>query len=146
MAPKKRNGGNVEQTVPFFAVSNIEASVRYYVDGLGFAMTKKWTPEGHLRWCWLQRDGGALMLQEYLKEGHGAWQPVGKLGEGVTLCFVCRDALAIYRDAASRGIKTTQRPFVGNNMWVVSFADPDGYRVDFESPTDAPEETVLAED
>jgi lactoylglutathione lyase len=42
---------NVKQAVPFFAVSNIEASVRYYIDGLGFEMTKKWTDEGKLRWC-----------------------------------------------------------------------------------------------
>jgi hypothetical protein len=26
-------------------------------------------------------------------------------------------------------------------MWVVVFTDPDGYKLDFESPTDAPEET-----
>jgi hypothetical protein len=27
-------------------------------------------------------------------------------------------------------------------MWVTSLKDPDGYRLDFESPTDVPEETV----
>ncbi|MFN2387148.1 MAG: hypothetical protein ABR576_12850 [Thermoanaerobaculia bacterium] len=37
------------------------------------------------------------------------------------------------------------RPFVGNGMWVTSLRDPDGYRLDFESLTDAPEETQLAE-
>jgi hypothetical protein len=26
-------------------------------------------------------------------------------------------------------------------MWVTSLEDPDGYQLDFESPTDAPEET-----
>ncbi len=46
---------NVRQAVPFFAVSNIEASVRYYVDGLGFEMTRQWIDAGKLRWCWLQR-------------------------------------------------------------------------------------------
>ena len=46
---------NVKQAVPFFRVSNIEASVRYYVDGLGFKMTQKWIDEGKLRWCWLER-------------------------------------------------------------------------------------------
>jgi hypothetical protein len=30
-------------------------------------------------------------------------------------------------------------------MWVVGFADPDGYRLDFESPTDVPEETKYSE-
>jgi len=36
-------------------------------------------------------------------------------------------------------------PFVGNNMWVVSLVDVDGYRLDFESPTDVPEETKYSE-
>jgi hypothetical protein len=36
-------------------------------------------------------------------------------------------------------------PFVGNNMWVVSCVDPDGYRFDFESATDVPEETKHSE-
>jgi hypothetical protein len=30
-------------------------------------------------------------------------------------------------------------------MWVVAFPDPDGYRLDFESPTDVPEETMYSE-
>jgi lactoylglutathione lyase len=30
-------------------------------------------------------------------------------------------------------------------MWVVSLSDPDGYRLEFESPTDVPEETKLSE-
>jgi len=32
---------NIKQAGPFFAVANIEESVRYYVDGLGFKMTKQ---------------------------------------------------------------------------------------------------------
>ena len=38
---------NVKQAVPFFAVSNIESSVRWYVDGLGFTMTKHWIDDGN---------------------------------------------------------------------------------------------------
>jgi hypothetical protein len=30
-------------------------------------------------------------------------------------------------------------------MWVTSVADPDGYRLDFESYTDAPEESEYQE-
>ena len=37
---------NVTQAVPFFMVANMEASLRFYVDGLGFEMTRKWTPRG----------------------------------------------------------------------------------------------------
>jgi len=135
---------NVKQAVPFFSVSVIEESVRYYVDGLGFEMTQKWIDEGKLRWCWLQHGGAALMLQEFPKEGHDSWVPEGKVGEGVSIYFICEDAPAIYREITSRGIQAS-RPFVGNGMWVTSLLDPDGYKVHFESYTDAPEETEFSE-
>jgi lactoylglutathione lyase len=45
------NKPNVKQAVPFFGVSNIEKSVHYYTDGLGFKMKYNWTDEGKLRWC-----------------------------------------------------------------------------------------------
>ena len=135
---------NVRQAVPFFAVSNIEASVRYYVDGLGFEMTRQWIDDGKLRWCWLQRGGAALMLQEFRTEGHDSWTPEGKVGEGVTIYFVCEDAPAIYRQISARGIQAS-KPFVGNGMWVTSLSDPDGYRLAFESITDAPEETEYSQ-
>ena len=131
---------NVTQAVPFFLVSDMETSVRYYVDGLGFAITKRWIDDGKLRWCWLELGRAALMLQEL----HDSRKPSGKVGEGVTICFICEDALALYRAFTARGIQAS-RPFVGNGMWVTSLADPDGYRLDFESTTDVPEETELSD-
>lgn len=138
------NQTNVSQAVPFFAVANMEESLRFYVDGLGFEMTRKWIDEGKLRWCWLQRGAVALMLQEFRKEGNDSWLPLGRVGEGVTICFTCEDALAIYCEIVSRGVKAA-RPFVGNSMWVTSLSDPDGYKLQFESPTNAPEETTYSD-
>ena len=135
-------GDNVKQVVPFLRVSEMERSVRFYIDGLGFTMKHEWVPEGKLRLCWLTRGGASLMLQEFLKEGPSA--PQGKLGEGVSLCFQCEDALALYREFRSRGIEAAE-PFVGNSMWVTVLNDPDGYKLDFESMTDVPEDTKLSE-
>jgi catechol 2,3-dioxygenase-like lactoylglutathione lyase family enzyme len=133
---------NVTQAVPFFGVTDMRASLRFYVDGLGFRLKVKWTPEtpGRIRWCRLEIGSAALMLQEYAADaGHSARVPQ-PLGQGVSVCFMCKDALAIYRDALAKGL-TPGRPFVGNRLWVVSLRDPDGYHVDFESATDVPEET-----
>jgi lactoylglutathione lyase len=132
-------GVNVQQAIPFFLVSNMERSLCYYVEGLGFEMTRKWTPRGRIEWCWLQIGSAALMLQEPRKA------LAEKVGVGVSVCFQCHDALAIYREVKARGIQVAQIPFVGNGLWVASFVDPDGYKIDFESPTDVPEETVLSE-
>ena len=134
---------NVTQAVPFFNVTDIDASLRFYVDGLGGVMTNQWMPESQIRWCWLQLGGAALMLQQYWKDGRRAGGPEGSLGLGVSICFMCADTLAVYRDATSRGIPASV-PVVGNGLWVTSLRDPDGYRVDFESPTDIPEGTVYS--
>ncbi len=137
-------GSNVKEVVPFFSVSSMERSIRYYVDGLGFTIKHKWVVDGKLRWCWLALGGAALMLQEFPKKGHDSWAPTGKVGEGVSLNFICEDALAIYHEVRSRGIDASE-PQVGNAMWVTSLSDPDGYRLFFESATDVPEETRLSE-
>jgi catechol 2,3-dioxygenase-like lactoylglutathione lyase family enzyme len=144
MDAKRTDGPNLRQAVPFLNVTNMDASLRFYIEGLGFAIVRRWDPEGRIRWCWLERDRVAVMLQEYWKDERPGGAPVGPLGQGVTVCFMCADAIAVYHDARSRGLAPS-RPFVGNGLWVTSLADPDGYRLDFESPTDVDEETVYSE-
>ena len=139
---------NLKQAVPFFGVNSMEVSLAFYVAGLGFEMKRQWVPDaiddnadGRVRWCWLQRGAAAIMLQEFPR----GRRPTEVLGVGVNVCFECEDALALYREFNSRGIKAQKRPFVGNGLWVVRLLDPDGYHIEFESPSDAPEETELAE-
>ena len=140
---------NVKQAVPFFGVTDMESSLRFYVNGLGFALKRKWVPEGDghypsdgkIRWCWLELGNAAIMLQQFPPQD----RPKEALGKGTSVCFQCEDALALYREFKSRGVQTRNRPFVGNGLWVVSLTDPDGYRIDFESLTDTPEESELEE-
>ena len=134
----------INQTVPFFGVRDMQASLKFYLDGLGFTMTRSWTPDGRIRWCWLQRDSAALMLQEFWKKGEhgdGPGPPDGPLGAGMSICFMCDDAIALYREFSARGLSPS-RPFVGNGLWCTTIVDPEGFRLEFESPTDVPEETV----
>ena len=132
---------NIQQAVPFFMVSNMEVSLRFYIDGLGFKRTNQWIVDNKIRWCWLQLGGAAIMLQEFAPNSPLS---IAKLGEGVSVCFQCKDALSIYRETLSRNLEP-RPPFVGNNMWVTILTDPDGYKLDFESPTDVPEETEYTE-
>lgn len=135
---------NVKQAVPLFCVTDMERSLRYYIDGLGFTRTNQWVVNGELRWCWLQLGGAALMLQTCGKKILDSMPPGGKLGQGVSIWFQCIDAIALYHEFRSRGIEASE-PQVGNGLWDTMLTDPDGYRLHFESPTDVPEETKLSE-
>jgi len=126
----------VKQAVPFFGVTNMESSLRFYVDGLGFKMKRWWIPDqadgqddyqpdGRIRCCWLELGEAAILLQEFLPER----QPKETLGTGVNVCFQCEDALALYREFKARGTQTRKRPSVGNRLLVVPVTDPDGCRI-----------------
>ena len=146
-AEATNTSANVKQAVPFFGVTDMETSLRFYVDGLGFTIKNQWIPDadehypsdGKIRWCWLELGNAAIMLQEFPPQG----RPKDPLGIGASVVFMCRDALALYREFKSRGVQTRNRPSVGNRLWVVPLTDPDGYRIEFSSPTDAPEESEL---
>ena len=137
MTSHSKSQPNIKQAVPFFMVKVMEASLNFYVKGLGFSMTESWTNNGKLKWCWLVLDSVALMLQEYDEKFNMQRE---KPGEGVEIFFICEDALAIYTQITSNGVSASE-PFVGNKMWVVQVKDPDGYKISFESFTDVPEET-----
>ena len=129
---------NVKEVVPFLHVSSIERSIKFYIDGLGFAFRHKWAPDGQLRWCWLTLGGASLMLQELSK----ASPP--NAGQGINLTFMCDDAIALYHEYRGRGLDPSE-PEVGNGLWVTHLVDPDGFKLSFESPTDVAEDTKLSE-
>lgn len=133
------NSGNVQQAVPFFMVINMDKSLAFYMNGLGFELKIKWEPAGTIEWCWLQIGKASLMLQEYRNHA-----PAESRGVGVSVAFMCEDALKIYREAIAHGLSPAE-PFVGNNFWVVECKDPDNYNIFFESPTDVPEGTRCSE-
>jgi len=130
---------NVKQAVPFFMVKNMGKSLDFYINGLGFQLMNKWEPNGKIEWCWLQLEHVSIMLQEYTQS-----PPNDKSGVGISVYFICEDAISIYEEINLRGFQPAD-PFVGNAMWVVGLKDPDGYYIYFESPTEVQEGTVYSE-
>jgi uncharacterized glyoxalase superfamily protein PhnB len=133
---------NIDEVVPFLRVADMSASIRFYVDGLEAHIASRWEPEGKLRWCRLELGGSALMLQTFGPDLRRRAR-ANQLGLGVSLAFQCADAIALYHEFRSRGVAATE-PIVGNGLWNTSVTDPDGYVLEFASPTHEPEETRLS--
>ncbi|MFO1077256.1 MAG: VOC family protein [Planctomycetota bacterium] len=126
------------ESVPFFHVRDMAASLRFY-EQLGFRVVLRWEPDGQLRWCRLEHGRAALMLQTFHRP------PETRVGVGVSVSFVAKDALALHDAALGRGLAPAQEPFVGNGLWVVPYVDPDGYRLEVASATEIDEDTTLTE-
>src|SRR6201747_483975 len=113
---------NIKYAIPLFMVSNMEASLKFYVDGLGFTVLNTWTPRGKIEWCQMQREGGPIMLQEFRVSEGKSFLLGDKAGAGVSTWFQCRDSLALYHEFKERGISADE-PFVGNGLWDVKLTD-----------------------
>ena len=71
-----QNPPNVEQAVPFFMVRSMDASLRFYVDGLGFTMTRQWVPRGHIGVSiWFQCKDAIAICREVRSRGVDAKRP-----------------------------------------------------------------------
>ena len=70
MSASAQSSSNVKQVVPFFRITDMDRSLRFYVDGLGFSLKNKWLVDEKIRWCWLELGGAALMLQTFANDGH----------------------------------------------------------------------------
>jgi len=135
---------NIKETVPFLAVSDMQKSLDFYVNGLGFEIQYQWVPKDRIMWCKLINGNGTLMLQEHHQMDAGIMDGQGRAGIGMSIYFICEDALKIYSQMIDKGFDASE-PFVGNNMWVTSVNDPDGYSIFFESVTAVAEGTKFSE-
>src|SRR5262245_50752818 len=95
---------SVVQTVwPLLAVDDLEASVVFWRDRLGFNLVGQAESEdGHMFWCRLERDGSSIMLQSADEAEDGRAK---ERGRGVTLYFVCDDVEAFFQEVSSRGLR-----------------------------------------
>jgi catechol 2,3-dioxygenase-like lactoylglutathione lyase family enzyme len=145
MSADSQPAPNVTGVAALLMITSMDRSLAFYVDGLGFTIQNRWIPDGQLRWVWMSLGEAALMLQVAMPATREKLAANGTLGNGSSLYFQCKDAIAVYREAASRGVHALHEPQVGNYSWEVFFADPDGYKINFSSPTNLPEETLLSE-
>lgn len=114
---------------PLLVVKDLETSLAFYRDRLGFSLQRGAEADGRLFWCRISRGGASLMLQAWHQEDG----PVEGRGRGVTLYFLCDDADALYAEFVSRGVALEPPTTAYYGMRQLFVPEPDGYVVCFES-------------
>ena len=122
---------NLELINPFFIVRNLEASIAYYIERLGFQLDFQGPPD-HPFYGRVSRDGIGIMLKEILPDvlpcpnhTRHEWAPPDAHIYSV-------DPDALFDEFTRRGaslVKTLS--FVEKGLWGFSITDADGYLLVF---------------
>ena len=110
----------VECITPILRVSKLAASIRFYVDVLGFKVN--WGGESESSFASVSRDGQSILLSQG-EQGHpGTWLWIG-----------VDDIEPLFADLTAKPVKILEKPT--NYPWAyeMKIEDPDGHVLRFGS-------------
>jgi catechol 2,3-dioxygenase-like lactoylglutathione lyase family enzyme len=120
-------------------VKDIERSIEFYRDRLGFSIEGEASNDGKTFWCRLTRGSASLMLQQADPD-----EAQERRGRGVALYFICDDADVLHEEFSGRGLHLRPPTVVAYGMKQVYVPEPDGYFICFESEVEHSHDQLLA--
>jgi uncharacterized glyoxalase superfamily protein PhnB len=135
-APRARTqpkGLTLSSTAPSFTVNDLEKSIGWYRDVLGFEVKDRWEHEGKLMGVEMRAGGVTFMLgQDDWKKGRDRVK-----GEGFRLyCETTQDVDRLADQIKARGGALAQEP--RDESWgarLFSVDDPDGFKITISKMT-----------
>lgn len=111
---------------PGFTVADIQRSVAWYRDVLGFVVNERWESNGRLEAVEMRSGSVSFFLgQDDWRRGRTRVK-----GQGVRIyCSTLRDVDAFAQHVRSKGSPLTQSPTTEMGMRSFSVDDPDGYQI-----------------
>lgn len=137
-------GMNIKSIVPMLATGDMDASIRFYEDALGFRVRDRFESGGKIWWCELSRDGQILMLTQHevdvnktgAREGFAQTSINFNLENGVE---------ALHERLRGAGFAPSDLRVTFYGMKEFDLRDPTGYTLLIGQPTNEPP-TVVNDD
>ncbi len=126
-SPAKSAALKMTEVSPSFTANDLEKSIAWYRDVVGFVIGERWEREGRLVGCELRAGSVSLMLgQDDWKKGRDRTK-----GEGFRIyCSTTQDVDALAGQIKARGGKLDSEP--ADQPWGsrdFSLTDPDGFKI-----------------
>jgi glyoxylase I family protein len=134
----------MQSCTPLLNVADIEASLRFWRDLLGFAVASSYEYEGRLAFAMLRSGEARVMLNR-----HGG-DPVARRARPPyteAMVFLSVDSVHdLVRDLRAKGFDAPEPSRESYGLDEVIVRDPDGYEIGFTSPVPAGDGEPVARD
>lgn len=123
---------NMNGLCPLIQVFDMDVSLRFYCDLLGFEIVEK-SPGGG--WAWLRRGDAELMLNTAYDDDDRPQtpDPVRLFGHQDTGLFIgCPDVDGAYEYLCSKGVGVSKPKVAWYGMKQMYLKDPDGFGICFQ--------------
>lgn len=130
--PRGGQRSGVRALWPLLTVRDLQRSMAFYTQTLGFEVAGKAEGAEGVFWCRIRRGGACLMLQQQ----ETAASPLSGPAPSVEFYFVCDDVDEIFEELCGKELVLEPPSEAYYGMKQLFVPDPDGYAVVFESPTE----------
>jgi catechol 2,3-dioxygenase-like lactoylglutathione lyase family enzyme len=130
---------------PLIQVFDMPTSLRFYRDILGFGEVSKSGQGDDVGWAWLRHGDACLMLNTAYDVGERPDVPdlARVTAHGDTILYLgCEDLEGAHAYLKAHGVPADPPKAAPYGMKQVYLADPDGYGVCFQWPTDVAKQNV----
>ena len=128
----------LQQLIPMLNVSNIEASLEFYRNTLGFEIVSDPDMVGDWRWATIRSGNTELMLSESRSEPDAGkiTDPHVDTSWPVIFYFYPDDVAALHAKVLAGGFEPTALEVTHYGMREFSLTDPDGHLLSFGQDAD----------
>jgi catechol 2,3-dioxygenase-like lactoylglutathione lyase family enzyme len=127
---------DVRGLAPLLQVFDMPASLKFYCDGLGFAIVANdGKPAPHFDWVLLRLNGSELMLNTAYEEAERPPAPhPARIAahQDSSIYFGCPDVDGAYAHLQAKGIQSEKPRIAPYGMKQLFLKDPDGYTLCFQ--------------
>jgi uncharacterized glyoxalase superfamily protein PhnB len=119
--------------VPMLATGDMDATVTFYQDALGFDMGDKFEASGTLWWCEMKCGPAKVMLTQHETkvDGPGAYDTFGQ----TAIAFYINDVEDLHASLVDRGYEPSELRVTFYGMKEFDLRDPTGYTLLIGQPT-----------
>jgi catechol 2,3-dioxygenase-like lactoylglutathione lyase family enzyme len=124
--------------VPLLTVFDVQRSIDFYLDVLGFELEGKHPSDGIPSFATLRLGEIKLMLNDEFEPHERKPEHDRPRSDDVTFCFWTKDLESVRASLAEQGCRVGDIRVRYYGMKQLPLHDPDGYRLCLQEPTDDP--------